>query len=67
MCISNLITGVLKRNILSSLKMLIKLLPIATILDAKINDLATSLGVCKVQCRRAVELDILGSEALTTG
>jgi hypothetical protein len=48
MCISNLITGVLKRNILSSFKMLIKLLPIATILDAKINDLAASLGICKV-------------------
>lgn len=47
--------------------MLVKLLPITAILDTKIDDLMASLGICKVQRRRAVEFDILGREALTSG
>jgi hypothetical protein len=67
MSIANLITGFLKCNIISCLEMLVKLLPITAILDTKIDDLMASLGICKVQRRRAVEFDILGREALTSG
>jgi len=45
MCIANLITRFLKCNISSRLEMLIKLLPIASVLDATINDFAASLGI----------------------
>lgn len=67
MCIANLIAGFLKRDILSGLEMLVKLLSIATILDAKINNLAAGLSIiCKIQSRRAIELKILSIKAFTS-
>jgi hypothetical protein len=66
MSIANLITGFLKRHILSGLEMLVKLLLIATIFDSKVNNLTTGLSIYKIQGIRAIELKILSSIALAS-